>query len=268
MTTKRDRTVAQRTVTLVISALAAVVVLVPITGPAHVSAAAGWLTCKPQATLRSGIYRVDNDLFSGVHDRSCVGSTDGHDITLFSSYRPWARGVVAYPSVRVGDYYASRDRSAIFPVQVRRPGRIILHLRSAGTAGGTWLTDSDWWFYNNNLVRGHGVAELVLANRWAGYHPWCQRHLRIGRRWICAHEYKTGPHGHRWPLIGLFVDRRRHWLRVNVGHVLHRMRRLGWLKGREWLGSVAYGTEVWSGGRGLTDSMTITGGAAKRDGKR
>jgi hypothetical protein len=105
-----------------------------------------WRTCVPQATLAVGIYRIDNDLFARSTDRSCIRARRDHALTILDNYAPNGLEVVAYPSVRIGSFYRSRDDVRGFPARAERPGRIVLHLFSRGHARGTWLADSDMWF--------------------------------------------------------------------------------------------------------------------------
>jgi hypothetical protein len=218
------------------------------------STAAEWRTCVPQATLAVGIYRIDNDVFDGVKDRSCIRSSYGHALTILDNYKARGASVVAYPSVRIGNFYRSRDRVPGLPARAYRPRGILLHLYSAGNAPGAWLADSDMWFYNTNVIRGHGTEELVLITRYTIQTP-CQRQLLIDDVWYCGNIHHTGPDGHRWPLMVLRLDDPRRHLEVDVPDIFRRMRRLHWLPSGRWLGSIAYGAECWSGCKGLYLSM-------------
>jgi hypothetical protein len=220
------------------------------------SPAATWRTCVPQATLGVGIYRIDNDLFTGSKDRSCIRASHGHALTILDNYAPEGASVVAYPSVRIGNFYRSRDNVPGLPARADRPGDIFLHLYSRGNAPGVWLADSDMWFYNSRRIRGHGREELVLVTRSHLYVTGCARELTIAGVLYCANRHRTGPAGHTWPLIVLRLVYPRYHLGVPVADVFRRLWRLHWLGGHRWLGSIAYGAECWSGCKGLYLSMT------------
>ena len=213
-----------------------------------------WRTCVPQATLRTGIYAADNDLFTGRSGPSCVSSSNGHDITLRTCYRAQPGGVVAYPAVRIGSYYYAEDPDSGLPAAMGDVS-VVLHIRDTGHAPGTWIDDVDAWTVKSTATaRQHGTSEIVIVTRW---HDWSGggRLVRIGhRRWYVS-EHKTGPAGHMWPLIRFVLARPTERLTVSMSAFMHAAaRHRGWLRGRV-LASAADGTEVWSGGCGLTDSM-------------
>jgi hypothetical protein len=218
---------------------------------------AEWQTCVPQATLAVGIYRIDNDVFDGVKDPSCIRASDGHALTILDNYKSRGASVVAYPSIRIGNFYRSRDNVPGLPSSEYRPRDIVLHLYSRGDAPGGWLADSDMWFYNSNVIRGHGTEELVIITRYSILTP-CRRQLDIDHVWYCANIHRTGSPGHSWPLMVLRLDHPRYHLRINIAPLIRRLRWLHWLRRPgKWLGSIAYGAECWSGCKGLYLSMAV-----------
>ena len=61
----------------------------------------------------------------------------------------------------------------------------------------------------------------------------------------------------QWRLIYLSRVRQTAHSVINLGRIIRKLIARHLLSRREWLGDVAYGTELWSGGRGLTDTMTV-----------
>jgi hypothetical protein len=256
------------TCTAVIAALT-IAALAAATSPAVAVAGHGlpWSTCTPQQTYYAGMYRVDNDLFTGAPGQSCITSTTGRNLIISTSYTGRAKfGVVAYPDIRVGSFYRSRDRLATFlPVQVaalsQRRHRIAAQVSAVGSASGKWLADADLWFYDSPVIRGHGTAEVVIATRYT-FRTACQVMLRAGRRehrravW-CANLHQTRAR-RGWPVIVVRLVHQQDSRRIPVSSLLRRLRRLGWLPGSKWLGSIAYGAECWQGCKGLTLAMTIS----------
>lgn len=238
------------------AATAALALATLVCGAAHATAALPWRTCVPQRTLYYGVYRVDNDLFDGAPGRSCIDSTTGHNLTILNSYAP-GDGVVAYPDIRIGSFYLSRDLDASYlPTQVAHPDHVVMHLGSSCHAGGAWLSDADLWFYNSDIIRGHGTRELVIATCYT-FDTACDRVFRIGRLRYCANEHLTGVRGHRWPLIVLRLIRPRYHTRVSLDRLLAVATIRHWIGGGKWLGSIAYGVECWYGCKGMAVSLSV-----------
>ena len=66
--------------------------------------------------------------------------------------------------------------------------------------------------------------------------------------------------GYTWPILVFRQVRQAGTARIRVSAFVWWARKHGRLPSGWWLGDVAYGTELWSGGKGLTDSMHVTGG--------
>jgi hypothetical protein len=237
---------------------------------AAVPASSGWhhnKTCKPQATLwgsagpgQPDIYRVDNDLFTGAPGRSCIKTTNGHDFKVLTNYKSWPYGVTGFPEVRIGPYDRSRDPGSGFPYKVRRVPNIVVHGTIKGHgASGAWIGEIHMWFYPISAIRGHGKVELVVGFQSRGWQPSCTRSFRLRGTRYCGNIHKTGPAGHRWPLIVLRLVHERTHLGLHVRPLFRRLHKMHWLGGGRWLGNVEVGAECWSGCKGLYGSMTVNG---------
>ncbi len=238
-------------------------------------------TCTPGAKLYAGGYRVFDNAWTGrSRNHFCVSST-GLNITIKSEAIPFGGNVVAYPSIRFGAFYTDRDPQSRLPERVIAIGPMTLNAASRGNAAGTWLTDADIWFRPRARWERHGTFELVVANRWhvaaaanAAYRKAAPesalaaamqggQSVRIrGVRYGWSEWVTTDPRtGLRWPI--LVFRQLRQWgrARIRVGAFVWFARHHGLfhLPRSWWLGDVAYGTELWSGGKGLTDSMRVTG---------
>jgi hypothetical protein len=74
-----------------------------------------------------------------------------------------------------------------------------------------------------------------------------------------------------WTILLFWKVRQQHAVALHVGNFVWHAMHMGYLRLPRgwWLGDAAYGTELWSGGKRLTDSMRVTGlrrccGHAKR----
>jgi hypothetical protein len=243
-----------------------------------------WITCVPRAELHWQAYRVDNDLFVGMRGKSCIKSTTGRNFVILDNYDPNPLGIVTgYPAVRYGPYYAATDPLAILPLRTTRIGHLTAHVDSKGRARGQWQSDADIWFYPRfQDVSLHGSFELVIVTRasaWTGeladkvhifkrgwsWAEWmtCDRaeggQLRaaLAGQAIPAITKGGGCVGPEWPLMYFRIDHYTDRLRLRLGAFTYLARRFGGLPWRWVMGSVAYGTECWSGCRGLVDSMFV-----------
>lgn len=214
-------------------------------------------TCVPQSTVRDGVYRVDNDApFAGLAGSECV-IIDGTTITLGSSL-PAQRGiVVGYPNIRYGPKFGSLDPGAILPLRVGQLDELTLHVTARGKAGGHWLSDVDAWVYPDQNTRNHGASEIVIGVRWKGWHAGYMRAAVGGRIYLVA-RWTTGGGGQQWPLTIFRPLHRARSVSLPMGPFMRFMLHHRWLRRGDWLGNVAFGTEIWGGGQGLRDGMTVT----------
>ena len=230
----------------------------------------GASVCTPGTIIFHGAYRVyDNAWLGRSAHRFCVSST-GVNITIDSNAAPDGGIVVAYPSIRYGRFFGDLDKPSGFPLPVPNLSgrRVILHVASTGHASGEWQSDVDSWFIPNKNWTQHGTAELVIINRSSsGQHGSGGYIIRIhGIRyrvatWItCQHlpRQTCDPQVQPWRLIKL--DRVNHAARdtIYLGRTIRKLLARRLLHRGQWLGDVAYGTELWSGGKGLTDSLQVT----------
>ena len=65
--------------------------------------------------------------------------------------------------------------------------------------------------------------------------------------------------GQTWPILVFRQVHQTAGARIKVAAFVWWARKRGHLPSSWWLGDVAYGSELWSGGKGLTDSMHVTG---------
>lgn len=255
---RRSAAVTRRLLSAALCVTAAAALLL-LFGPGHArahTAGAVWHTCTRQATHRVGIYEDDNDHFTGMPGPSCITVTHGTRIHIDSNYKPHAGVVVAYDAIRIGEYPYNRDPGSGLPARV---SKLKLTLREAATGGpGTYLYDDDIWFSHTD---GAGplrhIREIIIANRWQNYDPRRGNAVvKIGhRRWFIARGF-TGSGSNGWPLIRFVARRQTRRMTIHLAAFLHIARRHHWISGAMYVDSVSYGPEVWSGGRGLTYSMT------------
>ena len=241
-------------------------------GVAAAHAATVWRSCQPGAKDYLGAYRVVDNAWAGPSSKKfCVSST-GLNISIGSSAIPHGTNVVAYPNVRFGPFWTDGDPQSGLPERVTAIGPLTLNAASRGHAGGTWLTDADIWFRPRaNWIR-HGTFELVIANRsHTGTTPVAPalaelaasgNTVRIGRTWYGWAEWMTSDPvtGLRWPILVFRQLRQSQRAVIRVSKFVWFARHHGFfhLPSHWWLASVAYGSELWSGGRGLTDSMHVS----------
>jgi len=239
-------------------ALAAVYVVVAWgPAPAHAATRPSWHTCTRFATRLTGGMVVDNDHFAGAPGPSCLTVT-GHRVTIGTSYQP-AGGVVAYDAIRFGRYPWSDDPGFGLPAPVTRVATT-LHVTASGGPG-RYLYDADVWF-SRTAATGplNHVREMIIATRWQGYSPYCApRVVKVGRRRWLAGACMTGPAGHRHLLIRFLAVRQSRRSYIDLAAFLTIARRRGWLRKTMTADSVSWAPEVWSGGRGLTYSMSAAG---------
>jgi len=222
-----------------------------------------YVTCTPHARIYNGAYRAINNAW--LEPRECVGSFDGLELYLRSNATPGST-VVAYPNIRIGSFYADRDPQSGYPkpVSALGPGPF-LHVGCSGKTTGTWICDTDAYFHPARDTNAHGTFELVIANRRSGTAIgkliWVRGVPYRWRSWITCQRLANDscdPPVKPWRI---FVITRVHQFAnttIPVGSIARRAVRLGLLPRTDWLGDVAYGVELWSGGKGLHISMTAS----------
>ena len=270
-------------------ALAVAVLILAVLGAgigvaaAHATTRHAWRTCKPGHHFNRGPYVIVDNAWAGPSKRHFCVHSAGLDISIDSNARP-AGNVVAYPNIRTGAFWTDLGWHSGFPVRVTRIGQMTLHVASRGRAAGTWLTDADIWFRPQANWQQHGTFELVIANRWQGFGPPGGFLVRM-RDMSCLPLSRCGPPvtygppvpvghawyrvtgwitrdpvtGYQWPILVFRQVRQTGTARIRVSQFAWWARIHGRLPRNWWLGSVAYGTELWSDGKGLTDSMHVTG---------
>ncbi len=213
----------------------------------------------PGAKQYVGAYRIFDNAFRGPSRKKfCVHST-GLNITTDSNAKAFTN-VVAYPSVRFGAFFTDGDPQSGLPVRVTRIGSMTLAVASRGHASGEWMSDADIWFRPCANWTSHGTFELVIVNRSARFGPpggtrvWIKGRVYRVTEWI-AHDPVTGQ---GWPILVFRQVRQSLMAKDKVGAFVYWALRHGHLPRSAWLGDVAYGSELWRGGRGLTDSMIVT----------
>ena len=247
---------------------------------AHATTRHAWRTCKPGHHLNRGPYVIVDNAWTGPSARHFCVHSAGLDISIDSNARP-AGNVVAYPNIRTGAFWTDLGWHSGFPVRVTRIGQMTLHVASRGRAAGTWLTDADIWFRPRANWDRHGTFELVIANRWQGFGPAggtgvimpamsclparCgpvfRAPARIGHVAYRASEWITRDPvtGYTWPILVFRQVHQTTTARIRISAFVWWARSHGHLPSGWWLGDVAYGTELWSDGKGLTDSMHLGG---------
>jgi len=224
-------------------------------------------TCNPRAVLYGAPYRARNNAW--FETRQCATSSGPHQITITSNAVPHAGLVVAYESVQDGEFYQWRDRASLFPKPVDRMRRgPYAHVACTGRriAGG-WQCDIDAYFHPSRASSSrHASFELVVVNRRGA--PGGQL-ASIGgvlygwRSWMTCQRLASGacdPAVRPWRIFYAVRIHHRSRVTVPVGAFAHFAVRHGLLPASAWLGDVAYGAELWSGGKGLHISMTIRHG--------
>lgn len=259
---------------------AVVSVVLPVTS-ANAATHHTWRTCKPGTKEYVGAYRIYDNAWTGPsHRHFCVSST-GLNISIRSGAVA-AGNVVAYPSIRFGAFFTDGDPQSGMPLPVRRIGHMTLAVSSRGQAAGTWLTDADLWFRPRAVWTQHGTFELVIANRWQGFGqpgggtvimpdmsclpPGCggvrvvHARAKVGHVAYRVTEWTTRDPvtGYTWPILVFRQVHQSDTARVRVAAFVWWARCHGRLPSSWWLGDAAYGSELWSGGRGLTDAMTVS----------
>jgi hypothetical protein len=216
-----------------------------------------WHTCVPQRTHYYGLWRVDNDLFTGSRGPSCITSTNGKNLKINTNYRPsWDGKVVAYPDIRFGKFYGSRDVYAqnYLPQRVRDTDGLKVHVTALGNAPGDWQADADVWFYNSNHIAGHGAAELVIVTRGSNNFR-SSNIVTIGGQRFYESHWITSDNGKHWPLIYLRLVHPSNHTRLIMSQVMSKVHNL--VGNGRWIGSIAYGAECWSGCKGLYLGMSV-----------
>lgn len=235
------------------------------------TASRSWSSCRPRAILGDPQYpgyRLDNDVFAGYSGgRYCLTGTSDHGFRTLDAAVPDAAGtVVAYPKVYIGQNYNALDPQSGLPVRASDTGRLMLHIGSWGHPSGRWQSDSDDWLWPTRNTSGHGRYELVIATRVPGHvRRACDVRLQgicwYYGPWVTHQTYRMNGkvvHG-SWPLIYFVAsDPDIHTMRIDLPLFIAHAVATGWLPRTAWLGQVSFGTEVWSGGAGLHDTMAVT----------
>lgn len=234
-----------------------------------------WETCRPRAIFYPGGndpqgYRLDDDIFAGYTGRYCIAGTSDYGFRILDNVPGDSKVVIAYPKVFIGQDYDSTDPQAGLPLKVTQLGKLTLHVGSWGQSPGLWQSDSDDWFWPASNTSGHGAWELVIITRLSGgrKHDTFPCTVRLSGRcwyyspWVTHQTYLMGNREvtGSWPLIFFEASRPDlHKVRLPLGLFTAWAIKTGWLPRTAWLGQIGYGTEVWTGGRGLHLSMQVNG---------
>jgi hypothetical protein len=224
----------------------------------------GWATCSDRRALFTGPYRYYDDIFNGRSGHFCIRA-ERHGILIQDIVHGQPGGVVAYPAVQYGPWYAWRDASSGLPLQLGWKGdglgTMTADVSSTGHGSGTWQSDLDIWLYPTSATTGHPNREIVIVNR--SSHATVTgppyRYVRIAGTGYELARWETCPAdvGLCWPLTLLVRLHQAGRAAVPVSAVLRYGLAHGWMASWEWLGSVDYGTEIWSGVLRLTDRMVL-----------
>lgn len=222
-----------------------------------------WKTCVPQALRYTGEYIADNDQFTGSRGKLCIESRTGHDYTVTTSMPASPTGhVVAYPGIRVGQYWNAADPASGLAAPSMRLGHLHLTLHSDCKAGGVWQQDIDAMFSATaaGAVRGAHDYELVVitCTAYGALRHCAGRIMHIQHRaWCAVAPWPTGSAGDRHLIMELQAMQPVRVYSATLGAFVAHVRQAGWLPRTQWLDYFAWGSEIWSGGRGLTGSMTL-----------
>jgi hypothetical protein len=257
-----------------VAAFAAVIFGCTCAGAAIVAGQAA-STCTPRKIIYTGEYRVDNDLFAGSPGRLCITSAAGHDFTITTAATGdgsdgTARTVIAYPKIYVGQNYTSADPLSGLPASVAASSSLTMHLRAAGqtTAVSNYITDIDLWLSPTVALAGdHGSTEVVVAMRWQHAGMGGGRKISMAGHWyLILPPWSTGPGCGTpqaidqltcWPIVRIVAYKQVTSRALRVGKIFWHLRKLGYLHATI-LDSADFGTELWRGGKGLTDSLVVT----------
>jgi hypothetical protein len=267
----------RRAVELLIAFLLAVLVIeiaVGIANAAPVPAGVRWTgdtTCTDGSIQYAGPYRIYDNAW--LEPSQCVTGqvlSRGAAITITSNATPGGT-VVAYPSIRYGAFYTDGDPQSGLPLPVTQLGRMTLHVASTGRAGGAWQSDADIYLHPTaaSIPHHHATFELVISNRSAWRQPGGRsavvRVAGIRYRWVtpwttCQRNASDQCDARipDWQITVFFRLHEKAKALIYVPGFTWFLIRHGALPRRDVLASAAYGTELWSGGRGLTDSMYVT----------
>jgi hypothetical protein len=256
--------------------LAATLAALAVAGPAR-AATRTWRTCDPGAKNYDGAYRVYDNAWMGPSSKHfCVSST-GLNISIRTSAVPLGGNVVADPVIYFGTRFTDGNPQSGMPERVTRLGSMTMVVSSTCRARGMWQSDADIWFRPRAHWTGHGTFELVIANC-ASYVPRGTRLVRVHgtawrwATWMTCQRMSSGrcdPAVRPWRIMTFFRARYTRKARFRLSQFTWFARR--YLPRSDWLGDVAYGTELWSGGKGLTDAMHIAWpgvGLARHDPRR
>jgi hypothetical protein len=255
--------------------VAAAALLAVCSGQAHATTTTrAWTSCKPRAILYQHAapgYRIDADVFDGYHGTYCLSGTSSHGFRILDCAKPGtgilAGSVVAYPKIYIGQNYSSADPESELPLPATALGDLTQHVGSFGQAPGVWQSDVDDWLWPSSADLGHGSWELVIVTRQPHGHPGWTNATIAGRRWyfgpwVTHALYLMNGKVVRlsWPLIFIrAADPDLHEAAIRTQAFVSYAIRTHWLPDTAWLGQAAFGSEVWRGGCGLHDSMSVTG---------
>ena len=206
-----------------------------------------------------GPYWVYDDSWA---TRTCI-RPEGVGFKVETNARPDDDEVVAYPDIRYGSAYGFTTPGSDLPVPISRIGSPLLTATADGNAGGIWIADFDAWFFPTSDVAHHGTAEMVIILRYPAHSMTGGPEVTVdGRKWWLE-EWTTcerDPGGKctlSWPLIRFAIASRVDHITISFDAFVTAAVRRGLLPGHDWLGSMSFGFENWSGGRGEYASMQV-----------
>ncbi len=221
----------------------------------------GLLCAPPLAAVVTAPFRIYDDSWG---TRTCV-RVRGNSFRVETNARPDGGEVVAYPDIQFGSAYGYTTPGSGLPRPVRK---VRYHPEwvtgtAGGSARGAWIADFDSWFFPSRNVTGHGTAEMVIVLRYPRGSMSGGQLVTIGgrrwwvREWITCEHAPHGPCLRSWPLIRFAAARRVRHARIRFGSFVNLAVHRGMLPKSDWWGSLSFGFENWSGGRGETASLRV-----------
>jgi hypothetical protein len=195
--------------------------------------------------------------YSGSHPY-CI-RTNGVRTEVLTNAVP-AGNVVAYPSSETGPGWLWQDRASGMPAPVTQLNQLTYNVGAyPGSSAGVQLYDVDMQLISYPGYTGHMTGEIVVANRWTTGRAASGHLIRVHGTWYRFRHWITTDGTYRWPIYVFRQVTQTATAHVMLGKFTYQLLRRGLLnKNERWLRNAAYGPEIWSGGKYLVFTKTIS----------